>query len=67
MNMLKLFDFGLVLSALGLVIVVLLDIAFDMPKVLFDILSVLFIAGGIVCVYFYKKYNRTGRNEEDSI
>lgn len=65
MNTQKLFDFGLVLNALGLVIVVVLDIVFNLSKGLFDILSTLFIVGGVVCVYFHNRYKRTEQSEED--
>lgn len=63
-SMRKLFDVGLILNALGLVIVVILDIALDLPEGLFDILSILFIAGGLVCVHFYNKYRRIEQNDD---
>ncbi len=67
MNTQRLFDIGLVINALGLVIVVILDIVFDLSEGLFDILSILFIAGGVVCVYYHNRYKRTEQSEEDSI
>ena len=67
MNTQRLFDIGLIINALGLVIVVILDIVFDLFEGLFDILSILFIAGGVVCVYFHNRYKRTEQSEEDSI
>ena len=67
MNTQRLFDIGLVTNALGLVIVVILDIVFDLSEGLFYILYILFIAGGVVCVYFNNRYKRTEQSEEDSI
>ena len=67
MNTQRLFDIGLIINALGLVIVVILDIVFDLFEGLFDILSILFIAGGVVCVYFHNRYKRSAQSEEDSI
>ena len=67
MNTQKLFDFGLILNALGLIIVVALDIAFNLPERIFNILSIRFVVGGAVCVYFHNRYKRIERNEEDSI
>ena len=63
MNLQKLVDFGLIFYALGLVIVVVLDAIFDLPGNLFDVLSILFIIGGVACVFFHNKLNNNNLEE----
>lgn len=63
MNLQKLVDFGLIFCALGLVIVVVLDAIFDLPGNLFDVLSILFIIGGVECVFFHNKLKNNNLEE----
>ena len=63
MNLQKLVDFGLIFCALGLVIVVVLDAIFDLPGNLLNVLSILFIIGGVACVFFHNKLKNNNFEE----